>query len=50
MLLGRTEEDFVKEAQDKECAKRWKDIFSDMQQYGVRFSYHTAPAPNTSTA
>ncbi len=31
-------------------AKEWKALFADMKQYGVRFAYHTAPAPNTSTA
>lgn len=28
----------------------WQSLFADMSQYGVRFAYHTAPAPNTSTA
>lgn len=28
----------------------WKVLFEDMKKYGVRFGYHTAPAPNTSTA
>lgn len=28
----------------------WKALFDDMKKYGVRFGYHTAPAPNTSTA
>ncbi len=31
-------------------AQEWKTLFRDMQQHGVRFAYHTAPAPNTSTA
>ncbi len=31
-------------------ADEWKRLFADMKQYGVRFAYHTAPAPNTSTA
>jgi ribonucleoside-diphosphate reductase alpha chain len=31
-------------------ADEWKQLFADMKQYGVRFAYHTAPAPNTSTA
>ncbi len=30
--------------------EKWKQLFTDMKKYGVRFSYHTAPAPNTSTA
>ncbi|HLC94988.1 MAG TPA: ribonucleoside-diphosphate reductase subunit alpha, partial [Patescibacteria group bacterium] len=28
----------------------WKALFEDMKIFGVRFGYHTAPAPNTSTA
>ena len=28
----------------------WKKLFADMKKFGVRFGYHTAPAPNTSTA
>ncbi len=28
----------------------WKRLFADMKEHGVRFAYHTAPAPNTSTA
>ena len=30
--------------------EQWRRIFEDMKQYGIRFGYHTAPAPNTSTA
>lgn len=33
-----------------EHGKAWGDLFDDMGKYGVRFGYHTAPAPNTSTA
>lgn len=29
---------------------KWNEIFDDMAKYGVRFAYHSAPAPNTSTA
>lgn len=28
----------------------WRTLFKDMAEHGVRFAYHTAPAPNTSTA
>ncbi len=28
----------------------WKTLLAEMQEHGVRFAYHTAPAPNTSTA
>ncbi|MDD2766860.1 MAG: ribonucleoside-diphosphate reductase subunit alpha [Candidatus Moranbacteria bacterium] len=31
-------------------ANDWKKLFLDMKTSGVRFAYHTAPAPNTSTA
>ncbi len=47
-LLGRTEKWFI--AQNEKRAKSWSKLFSDMKEYGVRFGYHTAPAPNTSTS
>jgi len=47
ILLGRKKDWFVK---NTERGKEWKVLFDDMKQYGVRFAYHTAPAPNTSTA
>lgn len=28
----------------------WDKLFADMKECGTRFAYHTAPAPNTSTA
>lgn len=31
-------------------AAEWRTLFADLQTHGVRFAYHTAPAPNTSTA
>ncbi|MFZ1626282.1 MAG: ribonucleoside-diphosphate reductase subunit alpha, partial [Candidatus Moraniibacteriota bacterium] len=31
-------------------AEDWRTLFADMKTSGVRFAYHTAPAPNTSTA
>jgi ribonucleoside-diphosphate reductase alpha chain len=31
-------------------AAEWRALFADMKTHGVRFAYHTAPAPNTSTA
>lgn len=31
-------------------AADWQALFDDMGKYGLRFGYHTAPAPNTSTA
>ena len=47
ILLGRGKEWFVK---NTKRSKEWEKLFADMKQYGVRFGYHTAPAPNTSTA
>ncbi len=47
ILLGRTSEWFE---QNTPYAADWKTLFADMQSTGVRFAYHTAPAPNTSTA
>lgn len=47
ILLGREEKWYEKNTGHKE---EWKKLFVDMKKYGVRFAYHTAPAPNTSTA
>lgn len=46
-ILGKTVEWFIENTENK---KEWEKLFEDMKQYGVRFAYHTAPAPNTSTA
>ncbi|MEI8103740.1 MAG: ribonucleoside-diphosphate reductase subunit alpha [Candidatus Moraniibacteriota bacterium] len=46
-LLGKKKDWFVK---NTKRGKEWDKLFADMKQYGVRFGYHTAPAPNTSTA
>ncbi len=47
VLLGKKKEWFVKNSPN---GKEWDTLFADMKKYGVRFAYHTAPAPNTSTA
>lgn len=47
LLLGRDEQWFVEKTGH---ADEWKQLFADMKSSGVRFAYHTAPAPNTSTA
>ena len=47
ILLGRDERWFETETP---FAKEWKELFLDMKISGVRFAYHVAPAPNTSTA
>lgn len=31
-------------------ADEWRELFSRIKESGLRFAYHTAPAPNTSTA
>ncbi len=48
MLLGHDVTWFV--AKNEKRAKGWEKLFADMKEYGVRFGYHTAPAPNTSTS
>ena len=47
IILGHDCKWFVKNTDE---GNLWKSLFDDMAQYGVRFAYHTAPAPNTSTA
>jgi len=47
ILLGHDKEWFVKE---KKMGQKWAELFDAMKAHGVRFAYHTAPAPNTSTA
>lgn len=47
LILGRAV-DWYKE--NTEYGARWEELFADMKVSGVRFGYHTAPAPNTSTA
>ena len=46
-ILGREEAWFLENTKDGE---KWTKLFADMKVSGVRFAYHTAPAPNTSTA
>lgn len=47
LILGKPAKWFKENTSDGE---RWEKIFVDMKTSGVRFAYHTAPAPNTSTA
>jgi ribonucleoside-diphosphate reductase alpha chain len=47
ILLGRKKDWFVK---NTKRGKAWDTLFADIKKTGVRFGYHTAPAPNTSTA
>ncbi len=46
-LLGHDKSWFT---ENTPFAGEWETLFADMAEYGVRFAYHTAPAPNTSTA
>ncbi len=48
ILLGKKREDFIAESKVKDLD--WNVVFDAIAKNGVRFSYHTAPAPNTSTA
>ncbi len=47
ILLGRNLAWYEK---NTAFANEWRTLFADMKAHGVRFAYHTAPAPNTSTA
>ncbi|MEK7181695.1 MAG: ribonucleoside-diphosphate reductase subunit alpha [Patescibacteria group bacterium] len=47
IVLGR---DSAWYEQNTPNGEDWKKLFEDMQTHGTRFGYHTAPAPNTSTA
>lgn len=47
ILLGRDQSWYEK---NTPYAAEWRELFADMTTHGVRFAYHTAPAPNTSTA
>ena len=47
LILGRDRQWYKK---NTKFGTEWNKLFTDMKKYGVRFSYHTAPAPNTSTA
>jgi ribonucleoside-diphosphate reductase alpha chain len=47
ILLGHDKEWFVRE---KKMGQKWANLFDAMKKHGIRFWYHTAPAPNTSTA
>mgnify|MGYP002335956845 CR=1 FL=1 len=47
IILGKEKAWFIEHT---EQGKLWEQLFADMKKYGTRFGYHTAPAPNTSTA
>jgi ribonucleoside-diphosphate reductase alpha chain len=47
VLFGRDQEWFKKNAKTD---NDWQQLISEIKEHGTRFSYHFAPAPNTSTA
>ena len=47
IIFGRNESWYAKESQDP---KSWAELIADIRKNGLRFAYHLAPAPNTSTA
>lgn len=47
ILLGR---ELAWYEQNTPFGDDWRTLFASMKENGVRFAYHTAPAPNTSTA
>lgn len=47
VILGKKTAWFEK---NTKRGKDWKKLIEDIKKTGVRFGYHTAPAPNTSTA
>jgi len=47
ILLGRKQAWYTK---NTNRANAWKELFANMKTTGLRFAYHTAPAPNTSTS
>ncbi len=46
-ILNKTKEWFYK---NTKRGNDWEVLINDIKKHGVRFAYHTAPAPNTSTA
>ena len=47
IIMWKDKKRFEQHAKTK---NNWSDLIGDMKTHWVRFSYHTAPAPNTSTA
>lgn len=46
-ILGK---DIATRKSESKYAAEWTEIYALMAAHGLRFGYHTAPAPNTSTA
>ncbi len=49
ILFGRNEE-WYKTENKSISSEKWSELISDIKTQGLRFAYHLAPAPNTSTA
>lgn len=47
ILFGRDEKWYTENAKSPED---WNTLITDIKKHGLRFSYHLAPAPNTSTS
>jgi len=47
ILFGRTEDWYLSNSLLKD---KWSTLIADIKTHGVRFSYHSSPAPNTSTS
>ncbi|MCF7831170.1 ribonucleoside-diphosphate reductase subunit alpha [Candidatus Gracilibacteria bacterium] len=47
ILFGRKEDWYQK---NSKMPEKWSKLIKDIKKDGLRFSYHLAPAPNTSTA
>ena len=47
IIMGKDEKWFKKNSKIKDD---WSGLIKDIKKKGLRFAYHTAPAPNTSTA
>ncbi len=47
-ILGHNAQWFIEKNEKRRVG--WTKLFDDMKKYGIRFGYHTAPAPNTSTS
>jgi ribonucleoside-diphosphate reductase alpha chain len=47
ILLGHDRDWFLLQTHRK---NEWNSVFDAIEKHGLRFGYHTAPAPNTSTA
>jgi ribonucleoside-diphosphate reductase alpha chain len=47
IIIGKDKKWFE---ENSTMAKEWKELIKNIKKDGMRFAYHLAPAPNTSTA